>query len=464
MIKTIRTWIIPLVALVAMGMTFVGGGGKSHSDIIQGPFERPQDVTKRCLECHEDVADDFIHTRHWNWSGDAFDVPGHGLMKIGKINLINNYCIAFPSNYARCTSCHPGYGWKDGSFDFSNTENIDCLVCHEQTGKYKKTPTGAGMPAAGTDLLASAKSVGPTTKTNCGACHFNGGGGTGIKHGDMDSSLLSADKNLDVHMGGLGFECNACHTTVSHKISGASHGSMAEGVNHISCADCHDNDQKPIHKNAKITAHLDHVACETCHIPAFARKMPTKIYWDWSTAGMKENEKGADGLETYSKMKGDFKWASNVIPDYQWYSGSAAYYLPGDKLDDTSDVVLLNRLNGNLNDSKAKIYPFKVMEGRQIYDTENRYMIIPKLFGEGGYWKTYDWNAASQLGMKEVDLDYSGSFGFIETRMFWPINHMVAPKENALKCEDCHGPGANRLNWKALGYKGDPANYGGRKL
>jgi len=464
MIKTNWTLIIPLVALVVMGMTFVGGGGKSHSDIIQGPFERPQDVTKRCLECHEDVADDFIHTRHWNWSGDAFDVPGHSKMKIGKINLINNYCIAFPSNYARCTSCHPGYGWKDGSFDFSNTENIDCLVCHEQTGKYKKTPTGAGMPAAGTDLLAAAKSVGPTTKANCGACHFNGGGGTGIKHGDMDSTLLSADKNLDVHMGGLGFECTACHNTVSHKIPGASHGSMAEGVNHISCTDCHDNDQRTIHKNQKITAHLDHVACETCHIPAFARKMPTKIYWDWSTAGMKENEKGADGLETYSKMKGDFKWASNVIPDYQWYSGSAAYYLPGDRLDDTSGVVLLNRLNGNLNDSTAKIYPFKVMKGKQIYDKENRYLIIPKLFGEGGYWKTYDWDAASQLGMKEVNLDYSGSFGFIETKMFWPINHMVAPKGNALKCGACHGPGANRMNWKALGYKGDPAKYGGRKL
>jgi len=42
--------------------------------------------------------------------------------------------------------------------------------------------------------------------------------------------------------------------------------------------------------------------------------------------------------------------------------------------------------------------------------------------------------------------------------MLWPLNHMVAPKENALKCTDCHGE-KSRLDWKALGYqKGDPKN------
>ncbi len=28
--------------------------------------------------------------------------------------------------------------------------------------------------------------------------------------------------------------------------------------------------------------------------------------------------------------------------------------------------------------------------------------------------------------------------GFVETEMSWPITHMVAPKEDALKCEQCH--------------------------
>ncbi len=454
---------IPLVALIALGMTLIGGGENPHKEIFKNAFDKPQDVTKRCIECHAEAADDFMKTRHWNWSGKAFEVPGHGKIKVGKINLINNYCIAVPSNYPRCTSCHPGYGWKDETFDFNNKENIDCLVCHDRTGKYTKTPTAAGMPAPGTDLLASAQRVGMPTKANCGACPFNGGGGTEIKHGDLDSTLLHADKKLDVHMGGLKFECTACHTTVSHKIYGASHGSMAEGVNHIACTDCHDNEQKQIHKSDKITQHLDHVACETCHIPAFAREMATKTYWDWSTAGQKPNEVGVDGLETYSKMKGDFKWGKNVIPEYAWYSGSASYYLPGDKLTEGAKEVPLNQLHGTIKDPKAKIYPFKVMKGKQIYDKVNNYLIIPKLFGEGGYWKTFDWDGASKLGMAAAAIPYSGSYGFIETKMYWPINHMVAPKEDALKCTDCHGPEATRLNWQALGYAKDPVNYGGRK-
>ena len=30
---------------------------------------------------------------------------------------------------------------------------------------------------------------------------------------------------------------------------------------------------------------------------------------------------------------------------------------------------------------------------------------------------------------------------------------MVVSKDRSLKCNDCHG---ERLDWKALGYKGDP--------
>lgn len=39
---------------------------------------------------------------------------------------------------------------------------------------------------------------------------------------------------------------------------------------------------------------------------------------------------------------------------------------------------------------------------------------------------------------------------------------MVAPKEQALTCSDCHGE-QGRLDWSALGYTGDPRRTGGRK-
>lgn len=34
--------------------------------------------------------------------------------------------------------------------------------------------------------------------------------------------------------------------------------------------------------------------------------------------------------------------------------------------------------------------------------------------------------------------EFSGEYGFVETEYFWPVTHMVAPKEEALGCADCH--------------------------
>ncbi|MFZ1517570.1 MAG: tetrathionate reductase family octaheme c-type cytochrome [Ignavibacteriaceae bacterium] len=435
--------------------------GQSHTDYLSGPFNSPQEVTTECLNCHENAAKEIMLTNHWTWLNEKFIDSTNDTIQMGKKNFINNFCIAVPSNYPRCTSCHVGYGWKDASFDFKAEQNVDCLVCHDQSGTYVKVPTGAGMPDAKVDLLVSAQSVGKTTRKNCGVCHFDGGGGTGVKHGDLDDSLYDPKPETDYHMGALGFTCADCHTTKEHKIMGASHGSMASGQNHINCTDCHEGE---VHENKTINKHLSAIACETCHIPEFAKEEPTKVWWDWSKAGAdREDVKDKYGKETYSKIKGEFVWAKNVIPTYKWYNGSASYYKFGDKLSVT-EIVKLNSLNGNINDPKAKIAPFKVMRGKQIYDSQNNYLIIPKLFGADGYWKTFDWNLASQIGMKEVNLNYSGSYAFVETEMYWPINHMVSSKDKALRCTNCHGVKGDRLNWKELGYTDDPMKVKGRKF
>jgi hypothetical protein len=41
------------------------------------------------------------------------------------------------------------------------------------------------------------------------------------------------------------------------------------------------------------------------------------------------------------------------------------------------------------------------------------------------------------------------------------VEHEVSPKEEALQCGECHME-SNRMDWKALGYKGDPMKVGGR--
>ena len=46
--------------------------------------------------------------------------------------------------------------------------------------------------------------------------------------------------------------------------------------------------------------------------------------------------------------------------------------------------------------------------------------------------------------------------------MYWPLSHMVTPKEQALRCDDCHGE-RSVMDWTALGYEGDPIQRGGRR-
>lgn len=298
--------------------------------------------------------------------------------------------------------------------------------------------------------------MGLPSRKNCGVCHFYGGGTDGVKHGDLDSSLFSPDKKLDVHMAvkGPNFSCTTCHTTVNHHIVGRYYSDPAPVVhelalpkdygNRISCESCHSPSP---HKDSKLNDHTDKVACQACHIPRYARGgVYTKMWWDWSTAGQfDENGKmivkrAANGTIAYHTKKGDMSWAKDVKPDYAWYNGKMDYLSLADTFDDRQPVSL-NRLEGSYDDPKSRIFPFKIYRGKQVYDPAAKTLVIPKLFGKkgsGAYWAEYDWDKAVVAGMREAGEPYSGKIGFVETKMFWPITHMVAPKEESLTCDECH--------------------------
>jgi octaheme c-type cytochrome (tetrathionate reductase family) len=303
-----------------------------------------------------------------------------------------------------------------------------------------------------------AQGVGKSSRKTCGSCHFFGGGGDHIKHGDLDSSLTMPTRMMDVHMGtnGKDMTCGSCHKTKAHVIPGQALSVSATGGLTLNCSDCHTD--KP-HKNALTNKHMEKVACQTCHIPTFARTLPTKVLWDWSTAGkdVKEIPRDQWGQPLYDKMKGNFKWAKDVVPTYMWFNGSVERSLLGEKIDPTKTPVHINYPMGSRADKNAKIWPFKVMYGKQMYDPGNKILIVPHLFG--GYWKHYDWNQAMTDGMKAAGLPYSGKYDWVETDMYWKVTHMVVPKEQSLKCNDCHGE-KGRMNWKALGYDRDPMKKG----
>ena len=66
-----------------------------------------------------------------------------------------------------------------------------------------------------------AQSVGPTSRATCGTCHFYGGGGDHVKHGDLDTSMANPTPEVDIHMGGeKKMNCQDCHQAKDHFLKG----------------------------------------------------------------------------------------------------------------------------------------------------------------------------------------------------------------------------------------------------
>jgi len=462
-----QIWVLALallVAALAVGLALRSESGApdsgmpaarthlDHSAFFDTPFETGPDVTRACLECHEDAARTMMGTAHFRWLGDEVDDPRTGeRIAVGKRNLINNFCIGIQGNQASCTRCHAGYGWEDNSFDFTEETSVDCLVCHDRSGQYLKGK--AGNPRKGVDLLAAARSVGYPLRANCGTCHHYGGGGLAVKHGDLDSTLDNPHETDDVHMGRVGMLCIDCHGSDGHNIRGKAYSVSVNHENGIGCMDCHD---AAPHDDVRLNGHVEKVACQTCHIPAYARTVPTKARWDWSMAG---DDSRKDDTHSYLKIKGEFVYKRDVVPEYRWFDLTMDRYLIGDQVA-TDGPTAINRPRGSRGSPDAKIWPFKIHRGKQPYDKANSVIIPPVTSGKDGYWHNFDWDNALRLGAAETGLTYSGEYGFIETEMYWPLSHMVTPADRAVGCTDCHGEGG-RMDWKALGYEGDPMRAGG---
>jgi len=304
-----------------------------HSPLFSAKFETPQAVTRACLSCHPDSAE-VMKSSHWLWLGDATPVPGHdgGAVRLGKKNVLNNFCLSIRGNERSCTKCHAGFGWVDDTFDFSNKENVDCLVCHEGTNAYVKGL--GGTPTPETDLLAAARSVGTPRRENCLGCHAYGGGGQAVKHGDLDSSLAHPFEEDDVHIGRHQFLCIDCHAAPHHQIQGRAFSVGVEDSHGVACTDCHSTAE---HRDERLNAHVASLACQTCHIPRFAWRIPTKATWDWSKAG---DPNRAEDPHHYLKIKGEFTYEQGARPEYRWFNGTVGRYLLGDPIDATQVTAL----------------------------------------------------------------------------------------------------------------------------
>jgi octaheme c-type cytochrome (tetrathionate reductase family) len=459
---------------------------------------KPVEVTAACLSCHRKQGQEILKSSHWLWEGPSPRTVGHEKRTdFGKRRLgLDNSLISAVPNRSACTRCHIGYGWRDEKFDFSDPMRVDCLVCHDTTGTYRKGDGAAGLPAKGLNLTEIAQRAGRPGRNACGnACHFSGGKADFLAHGGLSGRLKAPERALDVHMAGDGANmvCQDCHHTRAHRISGVGVGAgPSEGD--VACSSCHSRNPHPRERQlaTHLNRHTDHLACQTCHIPVYAKGAPMPVRWDWTATGdatlvhqPATPEPGPWGSRIWM--------ASDLTPSYRWFNGKVLRHLPGDPVAPRKSVDL-NLPQGDVSDPGARIHPFLVRTGRQPVDAQFYYLIAPRWPQDG---KEIDWNAGLAGGMQQSNLPYSGQHEFVETVSYQGVNHEVLSKDQALSCRDCHGslaetpscgrchqpkdgwnfealalkgsasshpaqPVQPRIDFRALGYPDDPIRVGGR--
>ncbi|RLB62332.1 MAG: hypothetical protein DRH08_12640, partial [Deltaproteobacteria bacterium] len=333
--------------------------------------------TATCLECHEEEAESFFHSQHYQWQGDAPDIEGADGRKLGKLNTMNDFCTYPVANWIGrttnaggtilsrgCSACHAGLGkMPEPELSREQLENIDCLICHAkgyrrevyelEDGGWEWRPI-LWKNQRGLDSVAG-RIVRPE-RTMCLRCHSGAGGGPNFKRGDIEYVMKECEPEFDVHMAASGndLHCVDCHEGEDHRVRGR--GADLSGTdlpdNRLDCTGCHDAEP---HDIAALDHHTKRVHCTACHIPTFAKADSTDMRRDWSTPKYYEEEDKYTATITFGK---------DVVPVYAWFDGRTRSQFMGEKVWRRKDgVIPIMTPVADRGDKKAKIYPFKLHQG-----------------------------------------------------------------------------------------------------
>ncbi|NWG00904.1 MAG: hypothetical protein HXY19_08170 [Thermoanaerobaculaceae bacterium] len=452
---------------VAVALLLPSLPGQAREYTHQKYFEH-YEGTATCLQCHAEEARSFFHSQHYQWRSATAKIVNGGGKEFGKINVINDFCTAVgPSwigltNNSRgeaiskgCSKCHAGLGrLPEPGESPEQLANIDCLMCHAagyNRDLYQRTDGGwewrpvLWKNPEGLDSVA--KRIGRPTTTSCLRCHAGSGGGPNFKRGDLEYAVTERDRTFDVHLAkdGAGLDCLDCHGGSDHKVRGRGADLFGDEMpdRPLGCDDAACHGSAP-HTVEALNLHTARVACQSCHIPTFAKADPTDMVRDWSTPAYHQEQ---------DKWSATITMAKDVVPVYAWYNGTTRAQLPGVAVTRGRDGRVGMMLpQGDRSDPRAKIYPFKRHLAKMPVLVGKNWLLpiaVEEFFASGQL------DAAVKKGAEEFYGVKDAAYEWVETVRYMGISHEVVPARGALGCLDCHSP-KGRLDWQALGYRGDP--------
>jgi PKD repeat protein len=350
--------------------------------------------------------------------------------------------------------------------------------------------------------LEAAQSVHPTTRKSCLNCHGGAGGGDGTKRGDLSSLLASPTVAIDQHMSpqNLDMTCSDCHSAGNHEVRGRGLDLRPNDVSsRFTCDSCHGQSPHPssMQNASRFNTHARKVACQTCHIPTYAKGVDTEVSRDWQDPHVSQTACNGRGGWLPREDK-----AGNLIPSYAWFDGTSEVYYLGENLSGVPTVPLPSAIsslfrssagssagnfdtndpayvlgapvaslaaNGSVDlalgasDSNAKIYPMKEHWGKLARNTRTNTLVGHSTYE---FFRTGDFDLAVREGLAQSDgMNANDGYTVVPVHTFQTINHGVEQQGNALgvgnQCGDCHDVGGlsggpARLDLKGeLGYSVD---------
>jgi hypothetical protein len=423
-----------------------------------------------CQQCHGSEVNEVLNSTHYQWKGSAAEMV-NGATSQGKIvqrdasgNIIagtsamNAYCINVLGNFpGACGSCHVGLGAAPTA---TNSENIDCLLCHQKDYKRVKV-NGVFQPDTTMTITMdqAVRTIHKPERANCLQCHAKAGGGDAVKRGDIAlASASTTDRNYDVHMAttGANLVCQQCHNFSNHKVAGRGSDlrplDSTVGVN-CSTSSCHSGKTGTSgHSTTAVNRHVNRVACQTCHIPTYAKNASdtaateaTETHRTWVTA---------EWNATLGRYEPTPTKANNLKPEYRHWNGTSW----GSNLKDPATydsalgVYLISRPQGVINDTTTatKLYPFKYKTADQPYAASQNMLIA---LSTATYFATGNYGQAVKDGLTNMGYPNTTPYSTVKTGEFQLLNHQVSPSSQALACTSCHVSGtASQMNLKNLGY------------
>jgi hypothetical protein len=391
---------------------------------------------------------------HYQWKGQTpYIVNGQEIQ--GKdAGAFNAFCINILGNWNGCGSCHPGMGARPGAIlTQAELVNIDCLICHQVD--YKRVRVGdTFVPDTALMTISmdqAVQTVDTPVKGNCLFCHARSGGNDGFKRGDLTlAHANTTDRTFDVHMAttGANLQCVDCHNWENHHVPGRGADLRPSDLPTVPlCTNCHaDKATSTGHSSAEVNRHVNKLACQTCHIPIYAKDAAdttateaTEIHRTWQQSHY-----------TGVRYEPVVTLANNVIPVYRFWNKTSSGYTIYDTIAISLDTgnYGISRPLGSINDPNRKLYPFKYKTAEQPILTTSHKLIA---LDTSVFFATGDPQQAIAAGLTNMGLPSTEPYNWITTDEFLLLDHEVMPAERVLTCNQCHGT-TNQMDLPGLGY------------